>query len=295
MPLVNAGDVNLHYEERGQGEIPVIFLHGNLGCGDWMHLVWPLLPENLRVIAIEWRGCGGSDKPPADADFANYSMEQHARDMLAAMATLGISKAHLCGHSTGGIIALHMLWLRPQLFGKALFLDPVGPMGLNFEPVQREFFAAMKANAATARQILATAMPTLFEPQSLTAGPVRFAEHATAAQRRLFDQLIEKTRVLSDGIWFGTIHNLTKEWQSAALRARQGQIPHEMLVLWGALDQWIPRAHVEEMASRMPNCRLQVVPGVGHAMNVEQPDTFARYFIDFFLGAATTAAPRTGS
>ena len=48
----------------------------------------------------------------------------------------------------------------------------------------------------------------------------RFADTATAAQRELFERLIDRTRVLSDGIWFGTPHNLALEWDSKALAAR---------------------------------------------------------------------------
>jgi non-heme chloroperoxidase len=282
MPMVRAGDVNLHYVERGTGDPPVVFLHGNLGCADWMDLVWPRLPDTLRVIAIEWRGCGRSDKPAPDPDYANYSMVQHARDMIAAVRALGLGRCHLAGHSTGGIIALRMVTMAPDLFGKVLLLDPVGPMGLAFGPEHEALFARMKADHAVAARVLATAMPTLFDPGSLTSPAPRFAAAATAAQRALFERLVERTRELSDGIWFGTIRNLTREWEAATLRARQEQIDHEVLVLWGERDGWIPREHVEEMARRMPRCRLVIVPGVGHAMNVEQPETFARYFVEFF-------------
>lgn len=280
---VRTGDIELAYEEHGHGANVVVFVHGNLGCRDWMDLVWPSLPASLRVIAIEWRGCGDSDKPAPETDYRNYSMEQHARDMLGAVRALGISRCHLCGHSTGGIIALHMLGLDPHRFGKVLLLDPVGPMGLEFKPEQLGVFARMKESRDFAAAIMATAMPSLFRPQTLAPGKVpEFASTASAAQRRLFDRLIDRTRELSDGIWLGTPHNLTAEWRKAALRARQESILHEILILWGEKDCWIPREHLEEMARRMPRCRLEVVPGVGHSMNVEQPEAFARRFSAFF-------------
>ncbi|MGH8674622.1 MAG: alpha/beta fold hydrolase, partial [Burkholderiales bacterium] len=122
----------------------------------------------------------------------------------------------------------------------------------------------------------------------------QFAAAASEAQRGLFERLIERTRALSDGIWLGTPHNLTEEWRKAALRARQEHIAHHILVLWGENDYWIPREHVEEMARCIPNCRLEVVPGVGHSMNVEQPEAFARRFAEFFE-TADRRAPLAGS
>lgn len=291
MPMVKAGEVNLRYEQHGGGDRLIVFIHGNLGCANWMDLVWPHLSEGLRVVAIEWRGCGGSDKPVPDADYANYSMAQHASDMLAAIRSLGVSRCDLCCHSTGGIIAVHMLLMEPERFDKVLMLDPVGPMGLKFGPEHHALFAEMKANADTTARILSTAMPTMFESQTVASGgPAIFSSSATAEQRQLFGVLVEKTRMLSDGIWFGTLDNLTKEWSSGELRAKQGCIPHEILVLWGVLDQWIPREDMEEMAARIPHCRIEIVPDVGHAMNVEQPALFADYFNNFFLEPAAASA-----
>ena len=63
MPRVKAGDLSINYIEHGTGDNVVLAVHGNLGCADWLALVLPLLPDSIRVIAAEWRGCGDSDKP----------------------------------------------------------------------------------------------------------------------------------------------------------------------------------------------------------------------------------------
>ena len=51
---------------------------------------------------IDWRGYGENDGMPADAHYTNYTMQQYAEDMLAALDTLNISFCHLATHSTGG-------------------------------------------------------------------------------------------------------------------------------------------------------------------------------------------------
>src|SRR5205085_8198093 len=88
MPRVQAGELNIAYVDRGTGSNVVLALHGNLGCADWLDLVLPLLPGNIRVIAAEWRGCGDSDKPDPLPDYSNYSMATHAGDMLALLDAL---------------------------------------------------------------------------------------------------------------------------------------------------------------------------------------------------------------
>ena len=52
----------------GKRRHTVVFLHGNLASKDWIELAAPLFPSDLRVIGIDWRGCGDSDRPPAVPD-----------------------------------------------------------------------------------------------------------------------------------------------------------------------------------------------------------------------------------
>jgi non-heme chloroperoxidase len=277
-----AGAIDISYTEHGEGPNVVLAIHGNLGCADWLGLVLPLLPQSIRVIATEWRGCGESDKPEAAQDYSNYSMSTHAIDMLGVLDALRIDHCHLYGHSTGGIICSHMLAMQPERFGKVLMLDPVTPLGLALAPGQMDVLTQMKSDPKTAFAGLASAAPTLFRPQTLAAGLMpQFADTTSAEQRDLFGRVVDRTRVLSDGIWFGTPHNLALEWESKALAAQMPKMTQEHLVLYGKIDYWIPREHVDEMAKRLPNCRLEVFPYVGHSMNLEVPPLFTRIFSDY--------------
>ena len=283
MPFVQAGDVRLNYVEHGRGDRVVVFVHGNLGCVEWMDLVWPKLPDDLHVYAFDWRGCGRSDKPTPEPGYANYSMAQHASDLLTALDALDIERCDLANHSTGGIICDHALLAQPERFGRVLSLDPVAPRGLRFDEQGLALFRAMKADREVAFAALATAAASLFEPESLAPGktPV-YARTATAQQRAQFELLVDNTRRLSDGIWQGTAVQLTREFESGELHRRQGEIGHPHRVLWGELDYWIPRADLEEMARLKPNCELRVLPGVGHSMNLEDPAGYAAQFTEYF-------------
>ena len=57
------GASSLGYREWGDGPIPVLFVHGNLASKDWIELSARWFPKDLRVIGIDWRGCGDSDRP----------------------------------------------------------------------------------------------------------------------------------------------------------------------------------------------------------------------------------------
>lgn len=284
MPRVRAGEVSLGWREWGKGGTTVVFIHGNLASKDWIELAAPLFPSGLRVIGIDWRGCGESDRPQHTPDYANYSMQQHAQDMLAALDTLEIPFCHLATHSTGGIIAARMLLMQPQRFGRVFALDPVTPLGMAFNEQQIGLFRAMMASREVTRAAMATAAPSLFLPESLQPGAVPRYREGLGDIQKLFERILEQTFGVSEGIWIGTPVNLTRERESGELERRMPELPHPHLVLWGEQDGWIPQADLMAMAAAMPDCRVVRVPSIGHSMNLELPALYAGYFGAWFGG-----------
>ena len=286
MPRVRAGDIELGWREWGEGDVTVVFIHGNLASKDWIELAAPFFPGGLRVIGIDWRGCGESDRPPPTKDFANYSMQQHALDMLAALDTLEIPFCHLATHSTGGIIAARMELLQPERFGRVLALDPVTPLGLSFNDEQIGLFRAMMKSRDFTRAMMATAAVSLFVPESLAPNEMPRFRDGLGEVRAFFDRIVDQTFGVAEGIWIGTPFNLNLERQSRELEHRMPELSHPHLVLWGEKDGWIPAADLKAMAAAMPDCRLIVVPGIGHSMNLELPFLYAGYFGAWFGGLA---------
>lgn len=286
MPRVRAGEVGLGWREWGKGDVTVVFIHGNLASKDWIELAAPMFPSGVRVIGIDWRGCGESDRPPHTPGYANYSMQQHALDMLAALDALDISFCHLATHSTGGIIAARMLLMQPERFGRVFALDPVTPLGMAFNAEQIGLFRAMMASREVTRAVMATAASSLFVPESLRPNLVPRFRDGLGDIQKLFERILEQTFGVSEGIWIGTPVNLTRERESGELERRMPELRHPHLVLWGEWDGWIPPADLQAMASAMPDCRLVVVPRVGHSMNLELPSLYAGYFGAWFGGLA---------
>lgn len=281
---IKAGDVKLGCRIWGTGPTTVLFIHGNLASKEWIELAAPMFPPDLRVIGIDWRGCGDSDRLPHSTGYANYAMEVHAADMLSALDALGIAFCHLATHSTGGVIATHMLVRQPGRFGKVLALDPVSPLGIPFDRAGIALFESMRRSRAVTRAVMATAAASLFVPRSLGQGSMPEFRDDLAQTAALFDRLVDQTFTVAEGIWLGTPLHLAEEHRSGRLASRMREVGHEHLVLWGEQDGWIPAADVKAMATTMPNCRLVTVPGVGHSMNLENPALYAGYVGAFFGG-----------
>jgi non-heme chloroperoxidase len=289
MPLVLAGEVQLGWREWGKGDITVVFIHGNLASKDWIELAAPLFPSGIRVIGIDWRGCGESDRPTPAPNYANYSMQQHALDMLAALDALRIPFCHLATHSTGGIIAARMLLMQPKRFGRVLALDPVTPLGMSFNADQIGLFRAMMLSREVTRAVMATAAVTLFVPESLAPNTMPRFREGIGEFQAFYERLLEQTFGVAEGIWLGTPFHLNLERESGELQLRMPEIRHPHLVLWGEKDGWIPAADLRTMADAMPNCRLVIVPGIGHSMNLELPALYAGYFGAWFGGISGTS------
>ncbi len=284
MPRVQAGEVSLGWREWGKGDITVVFIHGNLASKDWIELAAPMFPSGVRVIGIDWRGCGESERPLPAPDYANYLMQQHAQDMLAALDALRIPFCHLATHSTGGIIAARMLLMQPKRFGRVLALDPVTPLGMAFNAEQIGLFRAMMTSKEVTRTVMATAAASLFVPESLAPNMIPKFRGGLGDVQALFERILEQTFGVSEGIWIGTPVNLTRERESGELQRRMPELHHPHLVLWGEWDGWIPPADLRTMAEAMPDCRLVFVPRVGHSMNLEMPALYAGYFGAWFGG-----------
>ncbi len=286
MARVRAGEVQLGWREWGMGDVTVVFIHGNLASKDWIEFAAPFFPRTLRVIGIDWRGCGESDRPPSAPNYANYSMGQHALDILAALDQLRIPFCHLATHSTGGIIAARMLLMQPERFGRVFALDPVTPLGMSFDEDQMGLFRAMMTNRDTTRAVMATAAASLFVPETLEPNKTPRFRKGLGELRVFYERLLQQTFEVSEGIWLGTPFNLNLERESGELARHMPEIRHPHLVLWGERDGWIVPADLQTMASAMPDCRLVKVPGVGHSINLELPALYAGYFGAWFAGLA---------
>ncbi|MBO2011037.1 alpha/beta hydrolase [Siccationidurans soli] len=109
--------VRLHYVEGGSGE-PLICLPGWPQTWFSYHPIAAQLSEHYRVIIVDIRGMGSSDKPES-----GYDKKTMAQDIYALMQHLGLSKASLLGHDIGGMVAASFAFNYPEATTKLILAD----------------------------------------------------------------------------------------------------------------------------------------------------------------------------
>jgi pimeloyl-ACP methyl ester carboxylesterase len=110
MGRVDVDGIGIQYEVTGEGQ-PVVLLHGFPDSGRlWRHQVPALVEAGFQVVVPDLRGYGRSDKPEA---VEAYSLVLLAGDVLAVLADLGITRAHLVGHDWGAALAWALASLAP--------------------------------------------------------------------------------------------------------------------------------------------------------------------------------------
>ena len=128
--LVETPGLNVNILER-DGDDPstppertVVFIHGNLSSALFWQEVMQDLPSDLRLIAIDLRGYGGTEHAPVDA---TRGVRDFSDDVWATLDTLGIRTAHLVGWSMGGGVVMQYALDHPAL---SLTLEsPISPYG----------------------------------------------------------------------------------------------------------------------------------------------------------------------
>ena len=154
---VTVGDLRLHYLEwpqrGGEAEAPpLLLLHGLASAAAIWELVAPTLAAERRVVALDQRGHGLSDKPDSGYDFATI-----VADDIAAAGALGLGpRFAVAGHSWGANVALELAARHPDRVAALLLVDGGFGMlrerpGATWEQVSRDL--APPRFAGTPREI----------------------------------------------------------------------------------------------------------------------------------------------
>lgn len=261
--------LNIHYQVV-ENILPetTVFLHGNVASNRWwiptQDVFYKLSKgKNFRgaMVCIEFFGCGKSEAPQSADDFDMPGLAALFNEII--QKNFPEQKVNLVGHSTGGFIAAAMTALSPGLFNKAVLLDPVGAKGLVLDENIKAGFTAMAAD----KNITALALgATIYENNPETD---------------FFKKII-----VEDG--FNAVQKISY-WVVQAfnnLDATQllKKSTTETLVLHGEHDNLLSRDASEELAVKyLQNAKFELVPGHGHCMNVENPNSFVSKISGFLF------------
>jgi pimeloyl-ACP methyl ester carboxylesterase len=256
MDTVRSRDGTLIAFKRSGAGPPLVLVHGSTAD----HSRWdPLLPElgrRFEVYAMDRRGRGGS------GDAASYAIEAEYDDVAAVVETAGAG-ASLLGHSYGGLCALEAA-LRVSNLRSLLLYEPVfATEAALYPPAARQRLEALDRQGD--RELLLT---TFF--REIVEMP---------------EEDIEKLR--ADPSWLRRIaaaHTLVREFADAdyvfePARFRGLAVP-TLLLVGGSSPPAMTRPS-ELIAEALPDARIVVMPGQGHAAMNTAPDLFLREVIGF--------------
>jgi pimeloyl-ACP methyl ester carboxylesterase len=109
----------LEHESHGEGEA-VLLIHGSHVADSFLPLAREAaLADRYRLIRYHRRGFAGSD--PHSGPF---SLEEQAQDALALLKHLGLERAHVVGHSYGGLTAVQLALAAPRVVHSLVLLEP---------------------------------------------------------------------------------------------------------------------------------------------------------------------------
>lgn len=264
MPHAIAEDgtrINYVVSGRRDGE-PLLLIHG-LGADTrgWVRQQ-RVLAQRFRLVMVDNRGVGRSDKPEGP-----YDLEVMARDALAALDHAGYGSAHVMGASMGGIISQVLAARHPDRV-RSLTLACTACRHFGW---RRELLGewADQAQAYGMREFVRRNLKWMLGPRSVQRagaamailGPLAFNVPVSS-----FVAQIQAILAIDDG-----------------LREELTEVAVPTLVLVGSQDVLTTQGDGEEIASLIPGAELAVVRGGAHLFMVEKSAAFNRtvtHFLD---------------
>lgn len=251
MDSVTVSGRTIAYHRVGSGP-PLVLLHGGWSDGREWRLQLEGLSADFDVIAWDAPGCGRSDDPPGHASLATYA--DAVADLIGA---LDLGRAHLCGLSFGGGLAIAVYQRHPELVRSLVLASAyAGWKGsLPAEEVQARLRKVQSEIHRPPEAWLDDYLPGFF------AGVVA-------------PQVLGLVRsTMLDVRAAGTLPMLTA-FAEADLREVLPTIAVPTLLLYGTEDVRSPRAVADALHAAIPDSELVLLPGVGHLINLEAPEAF---------------------
>lgn len=261
MPYINCNGIDHYYEIQGEGEV-IVFIHGMaLDHRMWQEQV-AYFSKNYCCLSYDMRGFGKS----VPLDDQAFSL---AEDLEQLLTLLVMEKVHVVGLSKGGNVATDYVVQFPDRVQSLTLVDahinghPIDEGYEHFKKALRK--ASLEGGDMAAKEIWAES--EIFTPVMLhpTAGP----KFRTMLNE--FDPV------------FWREASKEKSGEKLAYHCLQ-EIHCPCLVIVGEKDIIHFRQVAESMAATLTNVRFEVMKGVGHMANMEDPDHFNMLLEEFLKG-----------
>ena len=276
--FANVSGVRVRYVDRGSKSAPaVVLLHGFASSLDTWDAVMPVLEKKgFRVIALDLKGFGWTDRPEGD-----YSPQAQANLVYALLDQRGVSRAAFVAHSWGASVALAAALQHPERISRLALYD-----AWVYEEQLPTFFHWARADGVG---------ETLFALWYKERPDDKIAQ-AFYDPSLVTEKLVDEVEAALDRP--GTV--------AAALAAVRGQRYVEMqrryrtiqqptILLWGREDNVTTLRFGERLSKEMPNAKLVVYPQCGHFPMIEAKSSSTADLVTFLelelVAAQQSAAP----
>lgn len=244
----------------------VVFLNGNLATSRW----WLPTIEALkttpgysatqnkgRILFFELPGCGESSSVEGD-----LSVPEIVQQYIELAKKLKVTNAGLVGHSTGGLLSCWLMAQAPEIFKKALLLDPVGAHGIHFEDLVLDKYEEMKASP------------------ELTAAIIAFTINNCDQTSDHFQQVIAPDTFKSVNQVGSKMIRALRDYNSEDIIRK---IKGPVTILFGEKDILLPKADAQALTNLIPDSQFLEIPDAGHCLNVENPKLMASYIQEYLF------------
>jgi pimeloyl-ACP methyl ester carboxylesterase len=246
---------------------PWLLLHG-MGsiAGSWAPVIGPMRRGN-RLLIPELSGLGGTRAPGGGIAIA------HSSEVLAGLleAELGRSPARpatVVGLSLGGWMAVRLALARPDLVSRLALIDAGGYRHQDWDRIQKLVDLADLEGVDRLYRALFVRTPWVFRHSR----PSFLKAYTSRGVRSILRDTTE-----ADTFDDGALARLA--------------LP--VLLLWGEKDGLFQVEAARAMAAALPQARLEVIPGCGHALHLECPRQLAEALLRFHRAAPATPSPRS--
>jgi pimeloyl-ACP methyl ester carboxylesterase len=261
MPFADLGQTRLHYTDEGEGP-PLLLLAGMMSDGASWGPVVPGLAARFRVIRPDNRTTGQT------VTTGPVSLDTWAQDVADLLDYLSLPRAHVAGHSLGGLIALHLATTAPARIDR-LALLATGPLFLRRSLLFFHHLLALRADGMPPDLWLRALFPWLFAPRVFDS-----------------DSLIETMIALS----LGYPHAQTRpafEAQIAAYADVESTIrlPAALpptLALLAQHDLLMPPALLRPALAALGPMTVVEIADAGHSVHWDAPEAVVAALLDHF-------------
>ena len=264
MKSVKVNGVELEYELRGAGE-PVLLIDMLIADCFVPLLSQPALADRYQLIRYHKRGWVGSTHTPPPVSIAD-----HAADAAALLDHLGMPRAHIAGHSTGGSIGAQLALDHPEKVHTLTLLEPtlvslpLGGAFLNAAGPVFEAYGRGDHSGALAMFVAA-------------ASGLDWEECRTLLEERIPGVVMQSIK--DADTFFGVELPALVDWQFGPQQAAAIRSP--VLSVIGAETQplWVEIAGF--LRSSLPNVEECTIDGAGHLLQIQRPEPVARRMAEF--------------